>query len=727
MFKKGISRRSFIKTGIAAGTILTVGSWLSFEDWLQASEQAEIKVTPSLCNACSSRCGVFVHVKNGRLWKVSGNPDHPRSRGRICARAHGYTESIYSPDRITQPLKRKDDEFVPITWEEAYKEIASKLKKIISDHGTESVFYMENPKESGKFYGWRFMDALGVATRCSHHATCSNSRDSAFEFTLGGVPSADVSASKYLVFVGRSYADGIRPSSMLSLLSAKEKGAKIIVIDPRYNNTAPLADKWLPIRPGTDLAMLLAIAHVLIKEELYDKEFVYTNGVGFDEFAVEMSKYTPEWAAEITGLAAEDIIEIAQGLGKNKPKCLIEPSWKGAFGCNYENSTETGRIVALINAMLGNIGRFGGLIFGKSAKLGKLDPEKHPEPEKAKGPRLDGAGKENPLIITSKGAPQLVMEKAKEGKAKAGFINHFNPVRNFPDPQHMTDGFKSLDLLVVTEIVMSETALLADYILPEPSFLERTEMVEKLSGKKPTLCIRAKAIETIHPDTRPFPQQITELAQEMGIGQYFNFTVDDLNRASLAPLGITYEELLEKGAITIDDSLEEGFPKLKTESEKVEFVSEAFKKAGFSAVPKWIPPLKNPSEGEFRLIHGKQAIHSHTSTVNSPYLAQISKDYDLDRLWINGSKAKEMGLKDGDWVVMESSIATGRIQVKVTERLHPEAVYIPSHYGSYSEKLTTASNQRGLSMNDFIEYQVEAMSGAANMMEVVVKVRKEGA
>lgn len=726
MFKEEISRRSFIKTSLVAGTVLSTGPWLSFEEWIEASEHAEIQIKSSLCNACTSRCGIFVHVKNGRLWKVSGNPDHPRNRGSICARAHGYTETVYSPDRLTQPLKRVGEEFVPVTWDEAYKEIASKLKKILADYGPESVFYMQNPKESGKFYGFRFMDTLGVATRCSHHATCSASRDSAFKFTLGGVPSADVSASKYLVFVGRSYADGIRPSSMLSLLSAKEKGAKIIVIDPRYNSTAPLADKWLPIRPGTDLAMLLAIAHILIKEQLYDEEFVYQNGVGFDEFAAAMAEYTPEWAAEITGLSAEDIIEIAQGLGKNKPKALIEPSWKGAFGCNYENSTETGRMVALINGMLGNIGRFGGLLFGKKAELGKLDPEKHPEPEKAKGPRLDGAGKENPLMMTSKGAPQLVMKKAKEGKAKAGFINHFNPVRNFPDPQHMTDGFKKLDLLVVTDIVMSETALLADYILPEPSFLERTEMVERLAGKNPTLCIRSKAIDIIHPDTRTFPQQVTELAQEMGLGQYFNFTVEDLNRVSLAPLGISYEELLEKGAISIDDPLVEGFPKLKTESGKVEFASEAFRRAGYSAVPKWMAPAKSPREGEFRLIHGKQAIHSHTSTVNAPYLAQISIDYDLDRLWINGSKAEEMSLKNGDWVVMESSIATGRIQVKVTERVHPEAVYIPSHYGSYSEKLTTASKVRGLSMNDFIEYQVQAMSGSANMMEVVVKIRKEG-
>ncbi|MFZ5626822.1 MAG: molybdopterin-containing oxidoreductase family protein [Bacillota bacterium] len=730
MLQKPMTRRSFLKTTAVTGAALAASQWLSFGDWLTAAEKAEVVVRPTLCNGCSSRCGVLVHLKNGRIWKITGNPDHPASKGKVCARGQGVASWVYHPDRLTQPLKRVgDSKFEPITWEQAFKEIGEKLQEIRQKYGGETIFYAHNPKEIGEFYGERLAYALGTPTILSHHVMCSLNRDVGMQWTLGGVPSADVSKAKYMIFIGRSYADGIKPSSISALLKAKSKGAKIIVIDPRYNSTAPLADKWLPINPGTDLAFLLAMAHVIIRDKLYDEEFVTKNAVGFPEFAAAMAQYTPAWAEKITGIKAETIEEIATDFAKAKPKAFIEPSWKGGFGCSYQNSTETARMVALVNALIGNINRQGGLVFGAKPKLGKLDHTKFPEPEKPKGRRLDEVGENDtyPLALPSKGIIQLVAQKAKEGKAKAGIVYHFNPIRNVPDPQHMIEGFKNLELLVVIDMFMSETAELAHYVLPEPTYLERTELVEPQKGWVPGVAIRAKVLDPIHQETKPFDEIVTGIAKAAGVGQYFNFTLEEVNRILLAGAGITLEQLLEKGVISFkDQEMPEGFTELKTPSKKVEFASQAFAKAGFSAVPQWIEPLvkPNPEQGEFRLLHGKQGIHSHTSTANLPVLLEITKQYDMERLWIPAKRAKALGIKDGDWVIVENDRAKGRIRAKVTELLHPDVVYLPGHYGSFAKKMRY-SKGFGISMNDFIKYMIEPMSGAVNAMEVVVKVRKE--
>lgn len=729
MFEGSITRRTFIKATAVTGSALALSQWLSFSEWLGAAQQEKTAIKPTLCNGCSSRCGLWVHLKNDRIWKITGNEAHPRSKGKVCARGQAVASWAYHPDRLTQPLKRVGDQFEPITWEKAFQEIGQKLQDIQQKFGGESIFYAHNPKDINKYYGQRLAYALGTSTILSHHAMCSLNRDVGMQWTLGGVPSADVGKAKYMIFIGRSYGDGIRPSSISSLISAKSKGAKIIIIDPRYNNTAHLADKWLSIKPGTDLALLLAMANVIIREKLYDEAFVTEYGEGFAEFASEMVQYTPEWAETITGIDKGTIEEIAVDLAKAKPKSFIEPSWKGAFGCNYENSTETGRMVALVNAMLGNINRRGGLAFGTKPKLGKLSEERFPEVEKPEVRRLDEVGKKDTykLAPSSKGIPQLVAQKAKDGKAKAGIIYHFNPVRNLPDAQHIIEGYKNLELLVVCDMFMCETAEIAHYVLPECTFLERTEVIESISSWVPGVCLRSQVIEKIHNETKTFDQIATGIAQAAGVGQYFNFTLEELNRALLEGTGVSLETLAEKGAVVFKDKeMSEGMIELKTPSKKVEFASSAFAEAGFTAVPKWMEPKVKPKaeQGEFRLLHGKQGIHSHTSTTNIPSLMEISKEYGLERLWIPAKRAAELGISDGDWVIVENSRATGRVRAKVTELLHPEAVYLPGHYGNFAKDLEY-SNGFGISMNDYIDYMIEPMSGACNAMEVLVKIRKE--
>jgi thiosulfate reductase / polysulfide reductase chain A len=557
----------------------------------------------------------------------------------------------------------------------------------------------------------------------THNASCNLSKDSGLKWVLGGVPSGDVANAKVTVFIGRSYGDGIRPSHLQNLVTAKDKGAKVYLVDPRLNSTANLADHWLPIKPGTDLALLLAIANVLIEENLYDKEFCEEHGNGFKEFAREMKQYTPEWASDITDLPVEMIEQVARDLGNNRPKAIIEQSWKGAFGCNYENSTETARMVGLVNALLGNINENGGMVFAGGPSL--VSPESLKKPGEV-SPRIDGAGIKGErwyLADTAKGVSNAVPDFVKDGVLKAVICQHHNPVRNNPDLEVMKAGYEALDLLVVVDIWMSETAECADYVLPEVSWLERTEAVEGVSGKTPTVNLRVQAIDKIHPNTKTFAEIMLGIAEEMGLSEYFT-DVETENRTACEALGVSYEELLEKGTIRLESTWEPGYQGSNTASGKVEFACQAFADAGFTAVPKWIPPIVTIPKGEFRLIHGKQNVHSHTYSTNIPKLAVISKEYNLDSIWINTERAAELGIKDGDTVIVENEMHSGKTIAKVTETIHPEAAFYPSHYGS-AAKLTYNDNN-GLSVCDYTPHQYEAMTGAPNMMETSVRIRKEG-
>ena len=723
MIKTSFSRRTFLKV---TATTVAFSEMFSFAEWSKKAQAAEVNLVPSLCGACSAWCGMWIHVKNGRIWKATGQKDHPASRGRLCARGHAGIMWAYNKDRITQPMKRRgDNSFEPISWEQANSEIAEKLTKIVEKFGPGTVFFSQNPKPTSRYYMQRFMDALGSPTLQSHHSICSTARDVANKWTLGEMATADIGKTKFVLFLGRSYADGISPSATSGLAAAKERGAKIVIVDPRQNSSCILADEWVPIRPGTDLALLLAVANVLIKENRYDASFVAEYTTGFSEFQKAVFPYTPEWASEITTIPAETIYRIARGLGDNRPASCIEQGYKAPNGANYANGTQTFRAMLCVNALLGNYGQDGGMKFPVGPRLGNLDAKSYPAPPKPKIPRCDGVGVkgEYPLCQPSQGIPHIMPRRALEGKAKAGFIYSFNPARNAPEPEFMAKGYRALELLVVSDIQWSETAMLADYVLPECSAVEREDLPTGIAGGSPAVTMRCQAIDILHPNTKPFEDIVTGLAAAMNFGQYFNFKREDVTAAMLKPLGLTADDMRTKGTIVLPAKPTE--LAFATESKKVELFCKAFADNGYSPVPTWEPPLVKAGDDTFVLIHGKQGIMSHTATANVPRLLAIAKTYNLERLWINSKRAKRLGIKDGDMVEVSSPQATKRIRVKVTERIHPEAAWVPGGYGNISPRLSTGYGF-GICPNDFSLNRAEPIAGHAMMMEVLVKVRKVG-
>ncbi|MEO5360392.1 MAG: molybdopterin-dependent oxidoreductase [Nitrospirota bacterium] len=729
-FDKKITRRTFMRA--AAGSALASGlaaGTLSCSTEHAAGVKPNASKIPTQCQGCgANRCGIYVYVKNDRVWKADGNPKTYNNAGTVCPRGHAYIQDIYNPDRIKQPLKRTDKgTYEPITWEQAFEEISTKLNLLIMDDGPQSVFWIQYPMANMPL-AFRFMHALGSPNTITHGATCFTARNAAFNATCGGLPDNDLKNSRYIILVGRNPAGGVKLQQIKDIATAKRKGARLVVLDPRHSETAVMADDWLAVRPAADLAFLLAMINVIIEEGLYDHKFVEEHTIGFDSLRDEIVTYPPEWAEKICDIPKETIYRIAREFAGNKPRALIHRGYHGGYGAGYLNSFQTARAVAIANFLIGNYERVGGLFMPLKPTLGELEKGGHPAPVIPDVEKADGAGVPGryPTASYSDGIAHAVPELALAGKLKAGFVYHMNPVRTNPNPARVIAGYKKLELLVTIDCVMSETAALSHYVLPESFFLERDDHVDTVhSGPVAQLTMVQQVVKPMY-DTKPLLEIITGLSRGLGIGKYFNFTMDELNTLRLKPFGVTLDELKKGGVIEVGPRWEEGFKPCKTPSGKIEFYSSQLEAWGLDPMPRWQEPLVAPDSSDknsFRLLHGKQAIHTHSMTANVPYLMELSSRYDMIRLWINRKRAEAIGLKDGDTVIVESDIGKGTVRVRLTDGLHPSAVWMPSGYGIFSKYLTTAYG-KGINYNDFLDTYFDPAVGHVMCNEIIVRVAK---
>lgn len=727
-----ISRRSFLKIAAGAGAAAAVPLSLTmdFKAFAEDVQGGEVTKVPSLCNGCSSVCGLWAYVKNGRLWKVEGNKVHMKNRGTLCARGHGVAYNVYDPGRITQPMKRVGDKkFQPISWEQAFNEVGTKARQILDEHGGDKfVWACHGGKET---YAQKFLDVIGSSNYITHYATCFTAKTNIWDKMCGGMYNPDLDNAKYMIFSGRNYAGGIIPAGMKRITEAKQKGTKIIVIDPRFCELATIADEWIPIRPGTDLALYLGIAHTLISEGLYDKEFVDKYTFGFDVFWMYNQDFSAEKAAEITGISADKIKELARELAANAPHAFMDPGYHG-LNAHYQNSNETVMMNIIINSLIGNFWQAGGLFPAASTSFGKVE-DTYFGPKAEKGPRADGAGESGqyPLVEAGRGIPQRIPDMIEKGTAKVIFFYCYNPLRSAPEPEYQKK-IVNADLVVSIPVDWNETTLYtAHYVLPETHYLERAEHPKVINGNiywpAAQVAARFKALEH-DSGTLPLLDILKGFTTAYGINNLYGFTIEEYMAAGLGPLGITLDELKEKGCIQLRDSVvpkTEGI-EFKTSTGKIEFSIGAWKQEGYIGVPTWVPPLVEPKGGnEFRLIHGKQPWHSHIMTTNNPYLMAITKDYNGTFMWMNADRAAELGISEGDWVTVQNEIATKTIQVHVTEGLHPECVWVPSTYGTFSERLENGYG-KGFNYNDFIPARIDVKTGHVMGQECVVTVTKGG-
>ncbi|MFH0960198.1 MAG: molybdopterin-dependent oxidoreductase, partial [Pseudomonadota bacterium] len=541
-------------------------------------------------------------------------------------------------------------------------------------------------------------------------------------------PEQDIEHTRFGLFIGRNLGAGLQLRQLSDMAKAKDRGAKFVVVDPRFSEMAAFAHQWVQIRPGADLALMLALANVIITENLYQKDFVEKYTEGFDEWSEKVKEYTPEWAELKTDVPKSVIRKLAHDLAEAAPRAFVHRGYHGAMGTQYKNSFQLVRTIGCVNGLLGNFNQRGGMFFAPKVKLGKLDPQKHPSPSVPEGPMVDGSGdpERYPLTPVGLGLTHAIPELAIQGKLKARFVYHNNPLRTCPNPARVIEGYRKLDLLVSFDYVLSETASLSHYILPESYYLERDDVVHThQSYQSKQISIRQAVVKPLY-DTKPVVVILAELAQHLGIGEYFNWTLEEYNQAALAPLGATLEELKKEGVIDLGGKWEPGEPNFSTPSGKLEFVSSTLKDYNMPTMPDWEEALIQPDPKDphsFRLVHGKQAHLTHTRSINQKYLKEISMLNDMTRVWIHPTRAKALGIKDGECMTISNAVGKGRARAMVTEGIHKDCVFLPSGYGVFSRNLRTAFGY-GISYNDFLPTYFEPMLGHCMSNEIIVRVER---
>lgn len=686
----------------------------------------------SICLMCTVRCPIRVLVENDDVTWIEGNPHVPGIEGALCAKGSAGLALLHDDERPQYPMVRTgprgSGQWRQATWKEALDYVAERLKSIIKEHGPQSLVFGERVNLNTHI-SKTFMKALGSPNYFSHDALCKGSVNTAFRSLTGYTDAQvgiDYANTRHIVMYGRNIFESLEIKAINNLLAAMEKGAKLTYIDPRVSITATKADCYWMIRPGTDLALNYALIHTILKEKLYDLDFVKHWVNGLKELRAFVKPYTPEWAEKETGIPAKEIVSLAREVAAVKPAVVFHYGYRGA---HHLNEIYLRRSIVILNALMGSIEAPGGLFFKKGLKeAGRGDIRRYDQQEfpKISVPRFDGTGgSEFPLADTAHGNPQMLAHailREEPYPIKALIVNRFEPLQSIADTTTTRKALDKLDLIVAIDINYGETAWYADVFLPESIYLERGDSVQAISGLKPQLFLRQQAV-TPRYDTMPAWLILKELANRLDIGQYFPYeTIEDIWSFQLQDTGVKIEDFAKKGFVVLSDNPiwwdRKKDIKFKTPSGKIELVSSLLEKAGFPSFPPYTPVAKL-EEGYFRLMVGRCAAHTHVSTQNNLYLSELVPE---NELWINSSAASRLGIKDKGYVEVISSVGVEKIKVKVTDFIHPEAVFMLHGFGK-TVPAQTRCYLKGASDALVQENISDTVGGSPALDDTLVQVR----
>jgi len=685
----------------------------------------------SICLMCTVRCPIKVMVKNDDVKLIEGNPHVAGIEGSICPKGAAGVNLLNDDQRVKSPLIRTGPrgagQWREATWEEALDYVAEKLKEIKEKHGPRSIALTERAHLNSHI-SKTFMKAIGSPNYFTHDSCCKGSLNTAFRSMTGyadGNAGLDIANAKYIVLYGRNYFESIELKVVKQLTNALDNGTKLVYIDPRITVTATKAQKYHMIRPATDLALNYALMHVIIKEGLYDKEFVNRWVLGFKSLQSFIEQYTPKWAEQETGIPANEIISLAREASEAKPSVIFHYGYRSA---HYTNEVYFRRSLIMLNALMGNFESPGGLFFKKGAKdagkkpLGKLVDQELP---KVTEERCDGVGTPRFPTDPAHGVVQLlpnVILSEDPYPIKGMLVWRHDPMLSIPDYENNKKAFSKLDLLVAIDIHFSETAWLADVILPESIYLERGDSIQEANGLKPSLVLRKPAV-TPRYDTKPGWEIMKNLADRLNIGNYLPYnSLEDLWSYQLKETDISIEDFEAKGVVSLSkDAIywdrQDGM-KFKTPSGKIEFVSSLFENNGIPSFPAY-QHVDPPEEGSFRLMIGRGVAHTHVSTQNIPLLSELAPE---NLLWIHTREAKKLGINNGQMVEVSSSRGTDTIRAFVTELIHPDAVFMMHGFGRRVPVLTRCY-KKGACDTLLEENITDMVGGSPALQHVHIKVK----
>ncbi len=680
------------------------------------------KIIPTFCHGCGparTGCAVLCHVIDGKFVRVEGNPDAFNNWGAGCTSlcAKGYTgpQFISTRDRLLYPLRRigakGEGKFQRISWDEALGTIADKLKENKVQYGAESYGVL-----SPQFWpvldtlGRRFLNVYG-SPNYLHSAICATPRMAACRMTIGfnSMAPDDWTRTRLIVnWGGNAENSGINMGQPHSILDALQNGAKMIDIRPMLDPMASKADLWLPVRPGTDGALALAMLNIIINEKLYDAEFVDQWCYGFDKLADYLQPDTPAWAAKITGIPAEKIIQAARLIGTIKP-CFIKIG--NGIGDQTNDGTAVVSAVCLISALTGNLDVPGGQYAGlppAGPPLIKINPiskltemesnddlvDRLVAPEAPPWYQKMGLMPHGPTSAYYKALMSILTGKPYPLRAlNASGSNPLSATRN---PKKVAEALKKLDFMFVADIYHAPHVDFADIVLPVCTCYEHSHQIGLKNVKEGTwLGIYNKVVEPPG-EARSDWQIYLDLAVKMDFGRYFwNGDIDTCLREQLAPSGITLEDLRSspRGIFVRRNEappptqyykyarLFKDLPHGKVQCYN-EFMGGKDTNDG-SGKLNYLPVYQGPPEGlaetpelacQYPLVLSDvhaYLLSQHSYLQDLPYLRELQP---YPWLKINPSTAKKYGIADGDWVRVESPYGWSKFKAEYFEGISPEVL-----------------------------------------------------
>ncbi len=734
------TRRDFIKIStLGVGGVMAAGSFFNFTDGAiineRVSGKGKIKRTPTYCEICFWKCAGWVYTnESGEIWKIIGNEDDPHSLGRMCPRGTGGVGMYTDEDRLKTPLIRKTvngkQVFVEASWEEALDLVAENMKRIAREHGPECVALFTHGS-GGKFFGHLLKSYGSTNISAPSFAQCRGPRETAFFATYGDIIASpekvDIRDTRCLVLIGSHIGENMHNGQVQEMSDAIDNGATIITVDPRFSTAASKSKYWLPIKPATDLALILAWIHEIIYNDWYDKPYVEKYTYGFEDLKKHVVNFTPEWAYGITAIEPHIIRETAREMANAAPAVIVHP---GRHVTWYGDDTQRLRAVAIINALLGSWGRRGGFYNPEKKSLPTWPHPPFPKPRRTW--RDAHPGKYNlALEVVSNGLCDATIPSPDvDCNLRMWIVNGTNLISTLPDTKNTLEAISHLEFMVVIDTMPMEITGYADVVLPECTYLERYDFCRTDQNREPNIALRMPAVEPKY-NSKPDWWIVKQLASRLDLDDYFGWKdIEELLDWQLKQVGTSLEEMKQIGVKKFPREYDdlyfldgEDF-EFNTSTGKIELYSTDLEAEGFDPLPVY-KAHEEPPPGYYRLNYGRAPVHTFSRTTNNPNLAALM---DQNVLWVNPSVAREWNLKNGQPVWLENQdgvISTFPIKVRVTECIRFDSVYMVHGFGHTKKQLSRAYGKGASDTELITKVLLDPIMGGTGMRGNFVTFRVE--
>ena len=649
-------------------------------------------IVRTTCAICLADCGILVHVENGEITKIEGDPDAPLNKGALCPKGLASLEFLNHPDRLRYPLRRKGErgegKWQEISWDEALGTLAYEMNGAKEKYGPETVLWLRGAArgiQDNLFT--RLANAFGSPNITSMGYVCYHPKVNAMKLTFGGFMMQDYDHPPALIVIWGNDPEATSIPIYEPIKGALARGSKMIVIDTFETNLAKKADIWVRPRPSTDMALALGMIKVIIDQELFDRVFVENWTVGFDELRAHVQEYSLEKVEEITWVPSETIRKAARLFAKAKPAVIQI----GNAGEQNVLAVQTQRAIYILEAICGNIGLPGGEVQRTTPPLAsRHSPSFTLQDNIPKDRRDRRLGAEYLAPFAYYALPQSIVKALIEEKPyvpRVAYIQGGNLLNTWSNTNETLQAFKKLEFIAASDFFMTPTTQLCDIVLPVAHYLEHDDI--RHSPELPFLAqVQQKVVNG--GACRSDCQILIELSKKLGLGEHFWEDEYDFMAEMLKPSGITFDELRHVHVLGYIREYRhyqrDGF---NTPSGKVELYSSYLKECGCDPLPTYREPPETPysvpelaEKYPLILTTRKPSVFRHSNFRQIKSLRGQRPDPIAN---IHTETAKKLGIKDGDWIYIENK--RGRIthKAELTESLDPRVV-VADHGWWYPER-----------------------------------------